>query len=246
MSVMKITSSLLALASALLFATSANAATIYLDFEGIAPYPNDNDVSIGGFYNGGTSSIGTSGTNFGVEFTSEATLLCLNTAGVSCSNTSRGGLGLPGSQFGALYFPSASPTMNVAAGFTNGFSFTYSSPFSSGTFVSIYSGVNGTGSLLASATLPLTSSGTCDAAISGGAAYCPFEAYSVGFTGTAQSVVFGGTANQQVFDDFTFGSTVVGGAVPEPATWAMMLLGFGTIGGALRRRSKVKTTVSFA
>ena len=29
-----------------------------------------------------------------------------------------------------------------------------------------------------------------------------------------------------------------GGAVPEPATWAMMLLGFGGIGMAMRRRRK--------
>lgn len=31
-------------------------------------------------------------------------------------------------------------------------------------------------------------------------------------------------------------ATKVLGAVPEPATWAMMLVGFGAIGGALRRR----------
>jgi hypothetical protein len=36
------------------------------------------------------------------------------------------------------------------------------------------------------------------------------------------------------------------GAVPEPATWAMMILGFGVAGGALRRSRKVKTTVRFA
>lgn len=34
--------------------------------------------------------------------------------------------------------------------------------------------------------------------------------------------------------------------VPEPATWAMMIGGFGLVGGALRRRRKVTTQVSFA
>jgi hypothetical protein len=33
-------------------------------------------------------------------------------------------------------------------------------------------------------------------------------------------------------------------AVPEPATWAMMLAGFGIVGGAMRRRQR--TSVSFA
>jgi len=33
------------------------------------------------------------------------------------------------------------------------------------------------------------------------------------------------------------GLKVTGGAVPEPASWAMMLGGFGLIGGALRRKS---------
>lgn len=34
--------------------------------------------------------------------------------------------------------------------------------------------------------------------------------------------------------------------VPEPATWALMILGFGAVGGAMRRRSAVRTAVSFA
>ena len=37
----------------------------------------------------------------------------------------------------------------------------------------------------------------------------------------------------------------VGGAVPEPATWAMMLAGFGLTGAALRRRRQ-QATVTFA
>ena len=32
------------------------------------------------------------------------------------------------------------------------------------------------------------------------------------------------------------------GAVPEPATWAMMIAGFGAMGFALRRRPKVSVT----
>lgn len=43
-----------------------------------------------------------------------------------------------------------------------------------------------------------------------------------------------------------YGITGDVGAVPEPATWAMMLLGFGAIGFAMRRRPKVQTTVAYA
>ena len=39
--------------------------------------------------------------------------------------------------------------------------------------------------------------------------------------------------------------TAVNGAVPEPATWAMMLIGFGAIGASMRRRSKLTATPQF-
>ncbi|QTD57022.1 PEPxxWA-CTERM sorting domain-containing protein [Parasphingorhabdus cellanae] len=35
-------------------------------------------------------------------------------------------------------------------------------------------------------------------------------------------------------------------AVPEPASWAMMIGGFGLVGGAMRRRRKATTKVSYA
>ena len=38
----------------------------------------------------------------------------------------------------------------------------------------------------------------------------------------------------------------VSSAVPEPVTWAMMLIGFGFIGGAMRLHRKQKLTVSYA
>ena len=38
---------------------------------------------------------------------------------------------------------------------------------------------------------------------------------------------------------------LVAGAVPEPATWAMMILGFGVVGGAMRSRRR-KVSVAYA
>ena len=35
-------------------------------------------------------------------------------------------------------------------------------------------------------------------------------------------------------------------AVPEPATWAMLLIGFGGLGFAMRRKERVTTKVAFA
>jgi len=36
------------------------------------------------------------------------------------------------------------------------------------------------------------------------------------------------------------------GSVPEPATWAFMIFGFGAIGGAMRRQRKANVKVSYA
>lgn len=232
--------SVAAVAALAFAATTASASVVYLDFEGIASYPNGSDVLIQNYYDGGAASNGNVGPALGVRFTSDALLLCLNNVGTTCSNTSRGDVGLPGSRNGALYFPFANPAMNVAAGFDTGFSFTYSAPFATGTSVSIYDGLDGTGMLLATSLLPLTpdgKAGGCD--VTYAANYCPFASFSLTFAGVAHSVVFGGLSNSQVFDDLTFGSATPGGGVPEPASWAMLVAGFGLVGAAARRRKTV-------
>ena len=76
--------------ASLLTMNAAQAGVISLNFENIAPYPNDNSVLIEDYYNGGTSSVGTSGPNYGVHFSSNAGVICLNTPGVICSNTLTG------------------------------------------------------------------------------------------------------------------------------------------------------------
>lgn len=216
---------------------SANAAVVSLNFEGVnATYPSGY-ANVLGFYNGGTSSDGTSGTNFGIEFSRNALAICLNSTTVRCSNTSRGGIGDPNSQKGGLFFLSGNETfMNVAAGFDTGFSFNYVS-FNQPGSVSVFDGLNGAGNLLATISLS-PNAGNCPGYSAG---FCPFSAAGITFAGTAKSVSFAGVADQIVFDDVTFGSSTPGG-VPEPAAWAMMLAGFGLVGGAMRRRSKVAVT----
>jgi hypothetical protein len=215
---------------------SAQAAVVSLNFEGVnANYPSGY-ANILEFYNGGVSSDGTTGTNYGVSFGSNALAICLNSTSVVCSNTSRGGVGDPNSQKGGLFFLDGSQTfMNMASGFDTGFSFNYVSLNYSGS-VGVYDGLNGTGNLLA--TLDLSpNAGSCPGYSAG---FCPFSAKGVSFSGVGKSISFAGVANQIVFDDITFGSAVpgpdTGGGVPEPATWAMMIAGFGMAGVALRRR----------
>jgi hypothetical protein len=233
---MKHTKLMFGLLAIMILATySVQANVVVLNFEGIAAYPWDSTtLFVQNYYDGGAASNGNIGPNFGVTFDAPALVICLNTPGTVCSNTSRGGLGDPGSQLGALFFlTSNSITMDVAGGFDTGFSFNYTA-INVGGSVSVYDGPGGGGTLLGSFVLPTTASG-CDPAYAAG--FCPFFPVGVGFAGTAQSVVFAGVGNQIVFDDITFGSATPGPGVPEPSTITLLGLGLATgLGGMIRRR----------
>ncbi len=59
------------------------------------------------------------------------------------------------------------------------------------------------------------------------------------FTGTFSSISF--TDNSENWHGLTIGTT---GAVPERASWAMMIAGFGLTGAAMRRRRAVAVAVA--
>jgi len=60
---------------------------------------------------------------------------------------------------------------------------------------------------------------------------------------TSGALLTGATFSSQ-FNSFEFDNLAV--AVPEPAAWAMMIVGFALVGGALRRRNRTSTQVTFA
>lgn len=78
--------------------------------------------------------------------------------------------------------------------------------------------------------------------------------FSIDFANPANSIELGNFATRfQSIDPGIFGSTSGVGvgvvdmnAVPEPATWAFMIFGFGAIGGAMRRQRKIQTGFSRA
>lgn len=104
--------------------------------------------------------------------------------------------------------------------------------------LSIYSGLNGTGTLLGTQT------------VNYGVASLPGAIANLSLTSATPflSAVFnGGSAgfpNSVYYDNIVVRQAVAG--VPEPATWAMMMLGFGAMGFAMRRRTGVTTRIRYA
>ena len=64
-------------------------------------------------------------------------------------------------------------------------------------------------------------------------------------TGNFTDVTGSVRTNQWAFDVLNVNGATQGGAVPEPATWAMMLIGFGAAGVSLRYRRR-KTVLAAA
>ncbi|MGC2494667.1 PEP-CTERM sorting domain-containing protein [Candidatus Binatus sp.] len=107
-------------------------------------------------------------------------------------------------------------TMNVTGGFKSAFSFDYIAGISGS--LTLYSGLAGTGSVLATILLPVTP--TC----SSGPTYCEWLPVGIDFSGTAKSAVFGGQHLYLVVDNIKLNTGTVS-AVPEPASLLLVCTG---------------------
>ena len=199
------------LAAGLLSAAPAFSATVTLDFEGASSFQ-----SIANFYNGGTDTGGASGTNVGVLFGGDALALSNDELGPYFSNAPT-----PGSIMAPV---GADAALNAPIGFSGTASFFYSS--SAATSVSIFSGLNGTGTLLGTLNLLANSQTGCSDTL-----YCHWDLASLDFGGVAQSMLFGDAANVAGFDNVTI--------APVPLPAAVWLLGSALAGfGGIARRRK--------
>jgi hypothetical protein len=169
----------------------AGESIILLTFEGLG-----NTDNILNFYNGGTSTQGFSGTNYGIYFGGNT--LSIIDADVGGS----GNFAWEPSPSTVMFFLTGSAVMNFPNGFQNGFSFYYTSS-SQGT-VYVYDGLDGSGNLLTSATFPALPLGTIGGDPTG--YFDNWQPFGVSFSGTARSIDFTGVQNECGFDNITFGS----------------------------------------
>jgi hypothetical protein len=207
-------------ALAVFAAAPAFAGPVTLDFEGVTPF-----ASIADYYNGGTDSAGVAGPaiaagQYGVSFGGDALALQNDALGPYFSNAP--------SPLGVMFPAGAQATLNSVggSGFAGTLSFYYSSAAAIANAVQLWTGLDGTGALLASFDL----AGNAQQGGCSDSPYCNFSLLTGSFAGIAHSVTFGGATGFAAFDNVSVN------VVPEPATALLLALGLGGLAASRRRR----------
>jgi len=225
---MKTIVSLLAAASLFALAPVAHAAVVSLNFDALDGDPGQFEDPLN-FYAGGHGSRGSGpGPDFGITFAGGWGVLCEH------SDTCVGSLvvGNPSSP-NSIVTTSQKSFIDVAGGFSEGLDFSWSSQVT-GT-IKVWSGLNGTGTLLNTITLPRQPDGRNTGNCGPDGVVCPFVSANLPTLGLGHSLEFDGFSGEAAFDDINFANVNLG--VPEPSTWALSILGFGLAGVSLRRRA---------
>lgn len=199
------------LAATVLAASVAQAAPVQIDFETPTSFE-----SVLEHYNGGTDSAGLAGLALGVQFTADALALQNDALGPYFSNAP--------SPLGVMAPVGPDATMNFAAGLIGNVNFWYAASQAITQGVQVWSGLGGTGSLLASLNLQANAQDGCN-----DSAYCNFDWVQADFAGIAYSVTFGNAANVAAFDDIRIS------AAPEPTGLALVAAALLSLGLARRR-----------
>jgi hypothetical protein len=215
---------------AVILAAPASATSINFD-----TFPNGSPVPVSTAIGTQYASLGVtfSGTNGTITGVPTATDYSAGPAGANYSGNYLASIAVPTSYGNTILAQRYSVVTMQFSTAVNGVSFSYNN-FAGSQFQGSLNAYNANGVLLQNFVLTGGNGWEVKTLTAAGISRIDVIGAAVG----GSTLIFG-------IDQLNF-TPVATAAVPEPASWAMMIGGFGLVGGAMRRRRSARTTVRFA